>query len=90
MPYKFPRPSKIKLAKEQAKVKEQQKQVQNAQKQLEEAQTALKQRRLEADKIEMHRQEWLKDVRKELKAEEEKSEDELGSIIFQTKRKAKE
>lgn len=81
---------KEKRAKEEAKVKEQKKQVESAQKQLQEAQEALKQRRLEVDKIEMHRQEWLKGARKELQIEEERSEDEIGSIIFQTKRKEKE
>jgi flagellar biosynthesis chaperone FliJ len=81
---------KEKLAKEQAKVAEQQIQVQNAQKQLDEAQAALTQRRLEADKIEMHRKEWLKEVRKEMQIAQEKTEDEIGSIIYQAKHKPKE
>lgn len=71
-----------KLKVEEKKVEEQKKVVEAAQKELDEAVAELKKRRQDVDKIETHREDWLKGVKKELQVIEGREEDELGQIIF--------
>jgi flagellar biosynthesis chaperone FliJ len=77
---------KERLAGEEKKVDEQNKQVRNAETALEAAQEDLKRRRLELDKIKMHRDEWEREAKRELLIEEQREQDELGSIMHQSKR----
>ncbi|MBS0621478.1 MAG: type III secretion T3S chaperone [Verrucomicrobia bacterium] len=77
---------KEKLAVEEEKVKQQTTQVTQAKKNLEEAEALLKQRRLEVDKLQIHREEWEKEVRREMRIEEEKRQDEIGSATFLSRR----
>lgn len=72
------------LVAEDKKVKEQQQQVDNAQKNLDQAKEDLRLKRQEVDKLNSHRKDWLKEVRKELEIKEGREQDELGSIIFTT------
>lgn len=70
---------------EEKKVKDQQAQVEVAEKNLELAKNNLKQRQKEQDKIETHKQEWIKETLKELAVIETREEDELGSTMFLSK-----
>lgn len=74
------------LAAEEEKVKEQQSQVDLAEKNLEAAKLLLKQRRLELDKMEIHKAEWWRVMRKELRIAEEKEQDELGQATYLARR----
>lgn len=76
-----------KLKVEEKKVEEQKKQVEAAQKDLNDALEELKRRRQDVDKIETHREDWLKGVKKELEIIEGREEDEIGQIIFSKKRR---
>lgn len=73
---------KEKLEVEEKKVEEQKEQVEIAQKELEEAQIELKRRRQDVDKIKTHREDWTKEMKKEMQILEGREEDELGQIIF--------
>lgn len=73
---------KEKLEKEQIKVKEQQKLVDTAQKNLEAAQKILRDKRQEADKLNIHQEQWTKETKTEMRKEEEKQLDEVGTTIF--------
>jgi chromosome segregation ATPase len=72
-----------KLRAEQEKVKKQQSEVDNAQAALNVAREEWKMRQKEVDKIETHREEWLKEALQELLVIEIREQDELGSIIHQ-------
>lgn len=78
---------KEKLAKEEAKVKEQQKQVKTAEQNLELAKQDLYRKRIEAEKIEIHKVAWNKEKQKEQMRLEAKEQDEVGTTIHQTRRK---
>lgn len=70
---------------EEKKVKDQKQQVETAEKNLEEAKRVLKIKRQEVDKLESHRIDWTKEMRKELEVIEAREQDELGSIIYTTR-----
>lgn len=72
---------------EEKKVKEQQDQVDIANKNLQEAQNVLRVRRQEVDKLETHRKDWIKQMRKEEEIIEGREQDELGTIIFRVKQR---
>lgn len=77
---------KVQLAEEEKKVAEQQEQVEIAEKNLEVAKYELVQRRKEVDKIEEHKTMWLKAARKEAEEEIAKEQDEMGSVMFLTRK----
>lgn len=70
---------------EEKKVKEQQQQVEAAEKNVEIAKNQLKARQKEQDKIETHKKEWTKEMKKEMALLETKEEDEIGSTMFLSK-----
>ena len=76
-----------KLVVEEKKVAEQQEQVELAERNLEAAKQELKQRRLEVDKLLSHRKDWLKEKQKELDIEEGREEDEMGSLIYNLRKR---
>lgn len=78
---------KEKLVKEEEKVKQQKAQVATAQKNLEEAQATLKRKRVEEEKIKVHKEEWEKQVKRETRVAEEKVQDELGATIHGTQKR---
>lgn len=78
---------KEQLVGEERKVEEQNKQVRSAEAAVEAAREDLKRRRLELDKIKMHREEWEREAKRELLIEEQREQDELGSIMHQSKQR---
>lgn len=74
--------TKERLNVEEKKVKEQKQKVDAAQKNLDDAKEELRLKRLEVDKLNTHKKDWLKEMRKEQEIMEEREQDELGSIIF--------
>ena len=74
---------RLKAAEE--KVSEQQTKVNEAEEQVTEAKEVLRLARLEVEKLEAHKVEWMKEAKKELRIAEEKAEDELGSTMFRGK-----
>jgi flagellar biosynthesis chaperone FliJ len=72
---------------EEKKVKEQQDQVDIATKNLQTAQNELRMRRQEADKIETHRKDWIKQMLKEEEIIEGREQDEIGTIIFSARQR---
>lgn len=83
---------KIKRRDEERKVDRQKKVVETAQKKLDEAKEILKEKRLEVDKLEMHKKAWIDDQLKLMRKEEAKRQDEVGSLVHQSNklREAKE
>lgn len=77
--------AKERVAVEEKKVKDQKTQVEAAEKNLEEAKRTLKIKRQEVDKLQSHRTDWTKEMRKELEVVEAREQDELGSIIYTTR-----
>ncbi len=73
---------KIKLEVEEKKVKEQKEKVESAQKEVDTAKIELKRRRVDVDKIEIHKKGWQKEVNNEIRVYDEREEDEMGQIIF--------
>lgn len=73
---------KEKLKIEEKKVKEQKDQVELAEKNVEMARHDLNKKRLEVDKLETHRKDWEKEMRKELEVIEGREQDEMGNIIY--------
>ncbi len=71
-----------KLEAEEQKVIAQKKQVKAAEKSLEAAREELRLKRKEEEKILTHRDEWLKEVKKEVQLKEAIAQNELGSIMF--------
>lgn len=73
---------KEKLAKEEVKVNEQQKKVDNAQLELKKAQDFLREKQKEVEKLDIHKDEWTKEMKIEERKTEEKNQDDIGSTIF--------
>ena len=72
---------------ERRKVERQEKQVEKAKKAVEEAKQILKERRLEVDKLNTHKEDWTKKELKEIKRLEAKHLDEVGSLVFLSNRR---
>lgn len=70
------------LAVEEEKVKKQEEQVEIAKNNLELAIADLEKKRREVEKLEEHREQWFKMMKKEQEIELGKEMDELGSILF--------
>lgn len=81
---------KAKLLKAEEKVKQQKEQVRNAEKQLEEARKDLQMKRLEEEKITLHKQEWEKETNREIAKKEAIDQDEIGQVLYESHRKNKE
>jgi flagellar biosynthesis chaperone FliJ len=81
---------KEKLVKEQEKVKVQKEQVRIAEKNLEDARRDLKKKRLEEEKIHLHKEQWLKEMKAEHAKLEAKEQDEIGQVLYESKRRKKE
>jgi len=67
---------------EEKKVKDQKDQVDLAEKAVTVALNELKIKRQEVDKLETHKIDWLKEMRKEMEIMEVREQDELGNTIF--------
>lgn len=78
-----------KLEEEEKKVQEQGKKVEAAEEQVELARKELKQRRLEVDKLNNHKKDWLKMMHEELKLQEDRELDEIGNIMYQMHQREK-
>ncbi len=78
---------KEKVKKAEEKVKEQQEQVKIAQQGLEAALKDLHRKRIEEEKINMHKEEWEKEARKEMALYEAREQDEIGAAGYEIKRK---
>ncbi|TXI35575.1 MAG: type III secretion T3S chaperone [Nitrosomonas sp.] len=76
-----------KVVVEEKKVAEQKEQVELAKKNVEVAKKELEQRRQEVDKLLTHRKDWIKEKMKELEIEETREQDELGSLIFNARKR---
>lgn len=79
-----------KLAEKEKKVVEQQKQVDLAQKQVDIATDELFQRKKDLEKLEMHKQEWEKEVRYWTEQKEAVEHDEQGSQTYSLRKKDEE
>lgn len=75
-----------KLAVEEKKVADQKAQVQTAEKNLEAAKEELKRKRQEVDKLVTHQKDWEKEMLKEEEIMEGREQDELGSVMFLSRR----
>ncbi|MCP5469557.1 MAG: type III secretion T3S chaperone [Chlamydiales bacterium] len=80
---------KEKLAKEEEKVEKQKEQVKAAEKALEAAKEELKKKRMEEEKIKVHREEWEKEMKREEAIQEAKDQDELGQLMHESQRRKK-
>ncbi len=76
-----------KLAVEEKKVVQQREQVDIAIKNVHIAEEELRRKRQEVDKLETHRKDWIKEMRREMEIVEGREQDEMGSIIFETRRR---
>ncbi len=76
-----------KLVVEEKKVSDQQEQVELAQKNVDIARADLKQRRLEVDKLQTHKKDWIKEMRREMQIAEDAELDEIGNIIYTLNRR---
>ncbi len=74
--------AKEKVRIEEKKVKDQADQVELADKALKAAQEELRIKRQEVDKLQNHKKDWLKEMRKELEIIEGREQDELGSTTY--------
>ncbi len=81
--------AKERVKTEEKKVKDQQAQVDIAMKNLQQAQNDLKMRRMEVDKMETHRKDWMKQMLKEEEIMEGREQDELGTLIFSAKQRSR-
>lgn len=81
--------AKERVTLEEKKVVDQKKQVETAEKNLEAAKATLKLKRLEVDKLQSHRVDWTKEMRKELDVIEGREQDELGSVMYTTRSRKK-
>ncbi len=79
--------AKERVKAEEKKVKDQQTQVDLALKNLQAAEDNLRMRRQEVDKLETHRKDWIKEVRKEEEVIEGREQDEIGTIIFSSRQR---
>lgn len=84
---KYLKEVKNKRYEEERKVDRQKKQVESAQKNLDAAQKILKEKRLEVEKLEMHKAHWREEQLKEIKRQEDKIQEEVGSLIYQSTKK---
>ena len=75
---------KEKLVIEENKVKKQQEQVNVAEQQLKIAKNDLKEKNKELEKIEIHKEEWGKEMLKELEHKESMEQEDIGSTMFLT------
>lgn len=73
---------------EDKKVKEQKDQVELAEKNLQIALHELAQKRMEVDKLEMHKKDWTAGIKRELEIKEEDEFNEQGSVIYTMKKKS--
>lgn len=80
---------KDKLEKEKAKVKAQTQVVKTALRNLELAREELKKKRLEEEKILLHKEQWVKEMKKEINKKEAAVEDEIGQVLHESKRRVK-
>lgn len=76
------------LKSEEKKVLEQKDQVDLADKSLKVAISELAQKRLEVDKLQAHKKDWIKEIQKEIELKEEDEANEQGSVIYMIKQKA--
>jgi flagellar export protein FliJ len=67
---------------EEKKVKDQLEQVNVAKRNLEIAEEDLRMRRLEVDKLKTHKEDWQKQMRREMELQEEKEMDEIGQVLY--------
>ncbi|MCB1180441.1 MAG: type III secretion T3S chaperone [Chlamydiia bacterium] len=72
---------------EEEKVKKQKEQVKIAEKNLETAKEELRLKRKETDKLEIHKEEWLKVEKKELARKEGIVQDEVGQTIYESQKR---
>ncbi len=77
------------LAKEEAKVKQQKEQVRLADKNLQDALLDLKKKRMEEEKIKLHKEHWMHETKLETAREEAKEFDEIGQVLYESHRKKK-
>jgi flagellar biosynthesis chaperone FliJ len=75
------------LAEKEKKVQEQQKQVTLAQKQVDLAAEEVRQKRIDLEKLTLHKEEWSKEVRTWIERKEEVEHDEQGIISHMRKKK---
>lgn len=78
---------KERVAQENKKVKDQEEQVAIAQKNVDLAREDLNRKRLEVEKLETHRADWEKEMRRELEVVMGREQDELGSVVFNMKQR---
>jgi flagellar biosynthesis chaperone FliJ len=74
---------------EEKKVKEQEEQVEIAAKNLAMAQNELRLKRLEVDKLQTHRKDWIKELLREEEIIEGREQDEIGTVIFSSHQRLK-
>lgn len=72
-----------KLEEEEKKVEEQKKQVEAAEEAVKQAKEELRLKRLEVDKLNIHKKDWLQLMKEELRREEARELDEIGNVIYQ-------
>ncbi len=75
------------LTEKEKKVQEQQKQVTLAQKQVDLAAEEVRQKRIDLEKLTLHKEEWSKEVRTWIERKEEVEHDEQGTISHMRKKK---
>ena len=80
----------VQLAEKEKKVVEQQKQVDLAQKQVNLAAEEVRQKRIDLEKLTLHKEEWTKEVRTWIERKEEVEHDEQGIITHTRKKKEPE
>lgn len=71
-----------KIVVEQKKVDQQKEQVKIAEKNLEVAKETLRLKRQEVDKLKTHKEDWTKQMRRELELHQEKEMDEIGQVLY--------
>lgn len=82
---------KTKMYEEKRKVERQEKQVEKAEKAVEDAKKVVNEKRLEVDKLQTHKQDWLNQENKLIMKQEAKNLDEIGSLVYlSNKRREKE
>lgn len=67
---------------EEKKVEKQQEQVNVAIRNVEIAEEDLRMRRQEVDKLKTHKEDWVKQMKREMQLEEEKEMDEIGQVLY--------
>ena len=80
---------KEKLKQEELKVEQQKKVCQQAKVKWEEAAALYRKRKLEEEKIKLHKKEWSQEHQRMLEQKAQKEEDELGSVMHQATKRAK-